>query len=124
MNEAILPEISGADCHIANLEKTETYTPESNPATGSDNIPRRDSTFLVLSPVVSSTHPPQPTSLATSSPLSPSNVAATVVEPVKKERRSSSTSSTGPFNRRYLKLGPVHGGGDPGVADYVDIEEE
>jgi len=45
-------------------------------------------------------------------------------EHIKKDRRSSSTSSYGAFRLRFLKLGPVHNGGDPGVSDYVDIEEE
>jgi hypothetical protein len=117
MNSVILSEIAG----------TGKCAAENNPTTNSDNIPRGDSTFLVLAPVKSTTYPLQPASPTTSSP-SDSPVTAcltsTIVEPITKERRSSSTSSTGPFSKRYLKLSPVYGGGDSGVPDYVDIEEE
>jgi len=127
MNSVILSEISGTSCNIEGIEKTGKSAAEGNPTTSSDNIPRRDSTFLVVTPVRSATYPSQPASPATLSPRSPSMTAcvtSAVVEPIEKERRSSSMSSIGPFSKRYLKLVPVYGGGDPGTPDYVDIEEE
>jgi len=130
MNSVIPSEISGTGCHLEGLEKTGKCAAENDPAVNSDNIPRGDSTFLVLTPVMSSTYPSQPASPTTSSPQSPSVnpvtacLNSTIVEPIKKERRSSSISSTGSFGKRYLKLGPVYGGGDSGVPDYADVEEE
>lgn len=111
---------------LSQISATEKCAAETNPPTSSDNIPRRDSTFLVLTPVMSPTYPSQPALPATTSPLSPpvGSVTSPIIEPIKKARRSSSISSTSSFTKRYLKLGPVHGGGDPGITDYVDIDEE
>jgi len=40
-----------------------------------------------------------------------------------KERRSSSMSSNSSARRRFLKLGPVHGGDQP-QQDFVEVDEE
>lgn len=97
--------------------------------------------FLILAPILSSDYPSQPSSRASSvnSTTAPApalaaagllstsaiddSVPADAAEQVKKDRRSSSVSSTGAFRRRILKLGPVHNGGEPGVSDYVELDE-
>jgi hypothetical protein len=90
-----------------------------------------DASFLVLAPVTSDNYYISPQSSPVIAPSGQTNstvssLTTTLVEPVKKEARSSSSGSTGssgPFGRRYLKLGPIHGAGEPGVTDYVDVEE-
>jgi hypothetical protein len=49
-------------------------------------------------------------------------LAAGDVDRTVKTRRSSSVSSDGVSPRKFLKLGPVFGGGEPGVGDYADDE--
>jgi len=91
-----------------------------------------DPGFLVLAPQTSGSYPIQPASKASSSTSTPSAETAVdlsapveLIEPVVKERRSSSISSNGSAHRRYyLKLGPVYGGGDPAVPDFVEAEEK
>ncbi|KAF2664084.1 hypothetical protein BT63DRAFT_100631 [Microthyrium microscopicum] len=98
---------------------------------------RRDSTFLVLAPESSSGFPKEDSrsssmSSTASKPIL-DNVAvdgsaidttapADLVVPVK-DRRSSSVSSNGSA-RRFLKLGPVHFGGDPKESDWVEVPDE
>jgi len=97
--------------------------------------------FLSLAPVHSNTYPAaqQTTASASattaaakpSSPTSPSSTTAPATLPLdttaEKTRRSSSMSSTssGLNPQRFLKLGPVFYGGEPGVPDYAEeaIEE-
>lgn len=123
MDAALLSEISGTDCHIAGLDKNQKCSAQCDPRTCSHNLEtRRDSAFLVLAPITSDNYSAQQSS-PSASRLGSSSITSPVVEPVKKERRSSSTGSTGAFSKRYLKLSPIHGGGEPGVADYVDVEE-
>lgn len=135
----VLAAITGAECSIAPLDKREQLPSQ---AAHTIRIPRPDSVFLVLSPVTSSDYP-SPTSTRTpsvdsSAPPKPLLASITQTlgsaidltgsadasEQVQKDRRSSSTSSYGPFKRRFLKLGPVHNGGESGVSDYVEFDEE
>jgi len=96
---------------------------------------RRNSTFLILAPEHSDAYPQQTsrtsstssTAVDTSATEASAVDATTAAEPTdmtKKTRRSSSISSTGSTGRRFLKLGPVHFGGDPRVSDFVEAEEE
>jgi len=87
--------------------------------------------FLVLAPVTSNSYPTEDSARTSSISSALSSETAVevsapveLVEPVIKERRSSSMSSTSSASRRYLKLGPVHGGGDPTVPDFVEAEEQ
>jgi len=96
----------------------------------------RESEFLVLAPVLSNSYPAmsplfRSTSIASESAAS-SDEANTAVDTttiaeidsaLKKTRRSSSVSSTGSGRTRYLRLGPVHWGGEPGIADFVEADE-
>ncbi len=81
--------------------------------------------FLTLLPVQSSTYPTyQPLSLIYQAPPSPESSAS--ASP-KQGSVSGTDSSTGPAKpndptMRFLKLGPVHFGGEPGVGDYADHE--
>ncbi|KAI9785938.1 MAG: hypothetical protein M1839_008204 [Geoglossum umbratile] len=90
--------------------------------------------FLSLAPVQSASYPVQPTTGAafpdvakatapdSGVPTPPRGLVllAEEVTRVEKSRRSSSVSSEGISPRRFLKLGPVFGGGEPGVGDYAD----
>jgi hypothetical protein len=90
--------------------------------------------FLVLAPVSSDTypmsHPPAASTRAASAlaqvaPAPAKDLAAApLVEATPKGRRSSSSSisSAESVRLRFLKLGPVFGGGDPSVGDYADEE--
>ncbi|KAJ9646386.1 hypothetical protein H2201_008460 [Coniosporium apollinis] len=87
-----------------------------------DARPRRDSTFLALAPTQSNSFPASPPS------MSPRNSVAAVdaVEPalgIESKRRSSSVSSGEAGRARFLKLGPVHYGGEMGASDYAEQEE-
>ncbi|KAF2839428.1 hypothetical protein M501DRAFT_1016509 [Patellaria atrata CBS 101060] len=97
----------------------------------SDSYPllRRPSTFLVLSPKASGSSYPvtplvsPPAVNSTVNPLSlvPEVGNQTVQAPL--HRRSSSVSSDGSARPRFLKLGPVHFGGEQGVGDFAEVEE-
>ncbi|KAH0542639.1 hypothetical protein FGG08_002962 [Glutinoglossum americanum] len=90
--------------------------------------------FLCLAPVQSASYPPQPSVGAASPnvmkatpdtgvPTPPGDlVLGAEVSQAMKFRRSSSVSSDGVGPRRFLKLGPVFSGGQPGVGDYADDE--
>jgi len=98
---------------------------------------RRESAFLVLAPVKSDTYPVDKPHRAASVASSTSaksveaskndtsaidsTVAAEPINGTQKTRRSSSMSSTG-SQHRFLKLGPVHFGGDPLESDFADAE--
>jgi len=94
--------------------------------------PRSLSVFLELAPVLS-TSPSDASPRATSAqPVLASEIPASAIDmstPVEaseqpnKDRRSSSVSSTGSARPRFLKLGPVHFGGDPLESDFVDVED-
>lgn len=135
----IIAAITGAECSIAPHDALDAPLPSQ--AAHTFRIARPSSIFLVLSPVTSSDYPshalsrtssvdaPVPTKPLLSSITQALGSAvdltgsAEASEQVQKDRRSSSTSSLGQSKRRFLKLGPVHNGGDPGVSDYVDFEE-
>jgi len=80
--------------------------------------------FLSLVPIQSDSYP---SSTASSTASTPSDKAPEIVSPrmnavdqelaavPEKTRRSSSVSSG-----RFLKLGPIHFGGEPGVSDFAD----
>jgi hypothetical protein len=122
IDSSILSEITGTDPHIIPSPKTleSAMAQSSSPA-----AQRRDSVFLVLAPVLSTDYP-SPISSSVSPPPS-TDAAASVpeVQPVLKERRSSSVSSGDGLKRKVLKLGPVHGGQHAsGDSDFVDLDEE
>jgi len=96
---------------------------------------RRPSNFLVLAPVTSESYPAMPKRRASvsseknesaiESPLLGPTDDVIPVEPMAiKTRRSTSVSSTSSEGRRlrFLKLNPVHWGGEQGEDDYA-IEE-
>lgn len=99
---------------------------------------RRPSNFLVLAPVTSESYPIAPRrrpvitfsgkadeeAIATSPELSPTDDLISVEPLAIKTRRSTSVSSTSSEGRRlrFLKLNPVHWGGEEGEDDYA-IEE-
>ncbi|KAK4956895.1 hypothetical protein LTR28_005867 [Elasticomyces elasticus] len=115
-------------------------TPSTRAAAANIASQHGTSTFLDLSPTQSATFPPPAPSsttdnsaapnadkdssddvlgpLATPSALSPIELA----EQLAKKRRSSSTSSASSAGdkTRFLKLGPVHFGGEPGVGDFAE----
>jgi len=92
--------------------------------------------FLSLAPVQSASYPLQPTTGAASPNVAKATapdsgipnpprdlvLSAEEVTRVTKTRRSSSASSAGIGPKRFLKLGPVFWGGEPGVGDYADDE--
>lgn len=101
-------------------------------------------TFLVLAPVSSASYPMHPPVQSpkveatpainpaerwfipaeiSSSPIDRSEKTAEVEYMPRKARRSSSVSSSESFGRpRFLKLGPVYFGGEPGVPDFTLLE--
>jgi hypothetical protein len=93
---------------------------------------RRDSVFLVLAPEQSDSYPKESASRSSSMAsaekpvLNTSAVDTTTSEEplvvvTQKTRRSSSISSDGSTSRRFLRLGPVHFGGDPLESDFVEV---
>ncbi|KAI9817099.1 MAG: hypothetical protein M1827_001211 [Pycnora praestabilis] len=93
------------------------------------------SNFLVLSPVHSDSFPTSPKSKPSttndSAILSPSLKAGAgpsvdeISDLLAKTRRSSSTSSSNSSEKgtpkfRFLKLGPVHWGGEQGMSDFAE----
>jgi len=112
----------------------------------SHHIPARNFTFLALAPITSASYPTRPRASSTSvfkgettaivdrpDDFIPTEMASptvgsadTTAEEIKymlKSRRSSSVSSSESFGRpRFLKLGPVHWGGEPGVPDFTLLE--
>jgi hypothetical protein len=134
----VISAITGSEGSLYSKAASQTTLPSQ--AAHTSQVPRRDSLFLVLAPVMSTDYPSSASSRTSSIdsikpslgklPSESSESAIDMTEPaeaglhINKDRRSSSTGSYGAFTRRFLKLGPVHGGGDPGVSDYVEIEEE
>jgi hypothetical protein len=140
----VLAQVTGTECHIAAYDKSVDIPSHHKVTETTGKLPRPSFPgfgFLILAPTLSTDYPSQFSSRAssinsTTSPapaISSSEVLPTSAiddttpadpaEHIKKDRRSSSVSSTGAFRRRILKLGPVHNGGEPGVSDYVEIEE-
>ncbi|KAF2430037.1 hypothetical protein EJ08DRAFT_661244 [Tothia fuscella] len=128
---ADLAAITGTECSIAPLD-----TPLPSQVAHTRVIPRPSTIFLVLSPTTSSDYPaPASTQSASVAFIHKQSLVqsltsavdlsstADVNNEVHKDRRSSSTSSDSPFKRRFLKLGPVHNGGEPGISDYVEFDE-
>jgi hypothetical protein len=134
----VMAAITGTESSL--YSKATFHTTLPSQAAHTIRAPQLDTAFLILAPVMSSDYPTpassRASSLASTKPSAPvlagelsgsaidMTESAEASEQIKKDRRSSSTSSYGAFRRRFLKLGPVHNGGDPGVSDYVDIEEE
>lgn len=120
---AILSETSGADCHIAPLSRqTSREIQPHEQTTCSHHIPLKQM-FLVLAPVCSSSFPAQPTEARSASITS--EPQSFEIEPVEKESRSNSSGSNDSVGKfRFLRLGPVHFGGEPGELDYVLVPEE
>jgi len=111
---------------------------------GSGSKNENNFTFLVLAPVSSASYPmlppvQSPKAEATPAvnpaekwfipaelsclPADQAEKTAEVEYMLHKARRSSSVSSSESFGRpRFLKLGPVHFGGEPGVPDFTLLE--
>jgi len=144
MDASVIAQITGTNYSApfdTNATMSSPSTTESSiPITKEQDVPashlRRGSAFLVLTPVLSNSYPAIPavsrsTSIASESAASAEEASPTVdtttvaeIESVlKKTRRSSSVSSTGSGRARYLRLGPVHWGGEPGVPDFVEADE-
>jgi len=110
----------------------------------SHHIPVQNFTFLTLAPVISASYPARPRTIPSapkaakvdhanfdreddfipaemaSPTVGSADTTAEEIEYMLKKRRSSSVSSTESFGRpRFLKLGPVHWGGEPGVPDFT-----
>jgi hypothetical protein len=110
----------------------------------SHHIPVRNFTFLTLAPVISASYPTRPRITSpgpkvdkvdhanfdrvddfipaemASPTVGSADTTAEEIEYMLKTRRSSSVSSADSFGRpRFLKLGPVHWGGEPGVPDFT-----
>src|ERR1700709_1015847 len=99
-----------------------------------NTLPIIGMTFLVLAPETQGYKPTADASRSASTP-SASDKAATTTEAVDatlipaptsnktRVRRSSSISSasSSASRLRFLKLGPVHFGGDPTASDFVDL---
>jgi hypothetical protein len=120
-DSSVLSEITGTDSHIA---PPASATTSAMAQTIEQGTVRRDSVFLVLAPVLSTDYA---SASAAKTPSQSTEAAGPVpvVQPVQKERRSSSASSSeSPFKRRVLKLGPVHGGQHKTGSDFVELDEE
>jgi hypothetical protein len=94
--------------------------------------PRSLSVFLELAPVLSTAPSDAPSRATSARPVLTAEVPASAIdmttpaeasEQPNKDRRSSSVSSTSSARPRFLKLGPVHFGGDPMESDFVDVED-
>ncbi|KAK3618166.1 hypothetical protein LTR56_024833 [Elasticomyces elasticus] len=73
-----------------------------------DTQPRRESTFLSLSPLQSTPPSSQKSTSAIASPVDGDGpTIAQIIEPLKKAIRSSSDSSTASESSGFLRLGPV-----------------
>jgi len=82
---------------------------------------QRPLTFLSLAPVQSASYPKAPASpVGAATTAKPADNIITGPPAQFTARRHSSTSSIG--SQRFLKLGPVHWGGNSGEDDYA-IEE-
>ena len=93
--------------------------------------PRSDSNFLTLAPVQSSTFPDPPASDISKAPLSSSpeqasvdSRAGTVVGSLavmleERKRAAAAAGESPPPTFRFLRLGPVHHGGDD-MGDFAD----
>lgn len=112
-SSADLAAISGAECSIAPLD-----TPMPSMAAHTTRIPAPSPIFLVLAPITSTDYPTTVTRTPSVVPAS-----ATPVVQAAKDRRSSSVSSSGGLQKKFLKLGPVHNGGDHGVSDFAEDVE-
>jgi hypothetical protein len=121
-SNSILSEITGTDSHIAPPSTTIKSTMAQS--TSKESL-RRDSLFLVLAPVLSTDYPAPQSATTIASPSTEAAAPVPEVQPVKKERRSSSVSSSeGLFKRKVLKLGPVFGGQQNSGSDFVELDEE
>jgi hypothetical protein len=94
--------------------------------------PKMPTNFLTLAPQTSSSYPKEQTAASRASSISDPNAApsaASIIADAQKARSTrsdsiSSSSSAASATRRFLKLGPVHFGGDPSEPDYVEVEEK
>lgn len=131
---AVLAEITGTESHVAAYDQAVDFAPNSSVVnqTPRPTRPSFPGGFLVLAPTISSDYPAQASSRASSigsTAALPSTSAiddsapADAAQSVKKDRRSSSVSSTSGYRRRVLKLGPVHNG-ETVTSDYVEVDEE
>ena len=126
---ALISELSGADCHIAPPDMKNELVAEPFVQANRSLLMPFEHKFLVLAPVLSATYPIQPVasqlsldSLAADS-TSKTNQAV-FVNPIQKERRSSSVESSDFSSPRFLKLGPIHFGGEPGQSDFAEHDDE
>ena len=78
------------------------------------------SPFLVLAPTQSNSYPASPVGSPSTAAVSTALSAVPLDDTHKRTSSVSSTSSEELKGLRFLKLGPVHFGGEPGVSDYAD----
>ncbi|KAF1808128.1 hypothetical protein P152DRAFT_453137 [Eremomyces bilateralis CBS 781.70] len=129
MDAAIMSEITGTDCHIEPFASSAAHTTPLRKASISSSLPSPSmeappTTFLCLVPVHSDSFPSS--HLRSSSLPSPPALPSVPEQPimlVDQQRRTSDSSTTSTGSAlRFLKLGPVHFGGEPGVGDYADMD--
>ncbi|KAF2476040.1 uncharacterized protein BDR25DRAFT_90025 [Lindgomyces ingoldianus] len=118
------------------VERASSITDASGSKTEcAHHIPRRNFAFLPLAPVMSTTYPKRSPPTSPKIEVLPADIATLYIgEDLESEsaqtndtrpyfpktRRSSSMSSIESFGRRrFLKLNPVHGGGEVGVPDFT-----
>jgi hypothetical protein len=137
----VLAKITGAECHVDAYDKAIDIPSIITQAPRPTRPLFPEGGFLILAPTLSSDYPSHPSSRASSigSTTAAAPALSTAALPstsaiddsapsdtllsVRKDRRSSSVSSTGGFRRRILKLGPVHNG-EKTTSDYVELDEE
>jgi len=135
------PPLHSTQPLIMSSSSSSTIAAATEKVVATVNKPRSLSVFLELAPVLSTSYPAQPSSRTSSTASSvppkfdpsllavePATSAVDLSAPAEasdqthKDRRSSSVSSTSSARQRFLKLGPVHFGGDPLESDWVDAE--
>ncbi|KAJ6264491.1 hypothetical protein Dda_0637 [Drechslerella dactyloides] len=139
-SEPIHTPHSALSHHPSMIHRESTFLALTQEPTAAPQVlkQRRPSNFLLLAPVTSDSYPSAPkqrrASISSKSEASDEAIASPELEatnnviPVEpmmlKKRRSTSMSSTSSEGRRlrFLKLGPVHWGGEEGEDDYA-IEE-
>jgi len=140
-NEPIHTPHSALAHHPTMVQRESTFLSLTEEPTASPQVlkQRRPSNFLILAPVTSDSYPsapkPRRASISSKSESSEAITASPILSPtadvipvepmVIKTRRSTSVSSTSSSEGRrlrFLKLNPVHWGGEEGDDDYA-IEE-
>jgi hypothetical protein len=115
-----------------NLHSTAQLILVEMSSTNQTTTKKMASNFLVLAPQTSSSYPKEQTAASRASSVSDRNAAqsaSSVIAAAQQARSTrsdsiSSSSSAASATRRFLKLGPVHYGGDPAESDFVEVDEK